>query len=172
MRNISSIISSHNKRVLNPPVTNYGCNCRYKINCPLQNECLTPQIVYKAIVSNDQNNEVKQYIGLTSNTFKERYNGHNTSFRSEKYRKETELSKYVWELKDQGINNYTINWSIVKQIKGKLNSKNCQLCLSEKYYIIDSLDDEKTLNKRDEFIKKCRHQNKTLLRSVKTSGVG
>ena len=88
MRNISSIISSHNKRVLNPPVTNYGCNCRYKINCPLQNECLTPQIVYKAIVSNDQNNEVRQYIGLTSNTFKERYNGHNTSFRLEKYRKE------------------------------------------------------------------------------------
>ena len=45
MRNINSIISAHNRSVLNPPKTNYGCNCRDNTNCPLQNQCLTPNIV-------------------------------------------------------------------------------------------------------------------------------
>ena len=40
-RNISSKISSNN----------YGCNCRNKSDFPLGNKCLTPSIVYKAIVS-------------------------------------------------------------------------------------------------------------------------
>ena len=44
--NISSIISSHNKNILNPVSnTKYGCNCRSKESCPLQNKCLIPKIM-------------------------------------------------------------------------------------------------------------------------------
>ena len=47
--NISSIISSHNLNVINPYTTQtYGCNCRTKGSCPLQNQCLTPKIIYQA----------------------------------------------------------------------------------------------------------------------------
>ena len=67
---------------------------------------------------------------------------------------------------------YRINWNILKRINGKLNSRNCQLCLFEKYFIINSLDDKNLLNKRNEFITKYRHQNKYLLSSVKSVGVG
>ena len=51
MGNISSIISSHNKDILNPfSNTVSGCNCISKESCPLQNKCLTPKIVYRADV--------------------------------------------------------------------------------------------------------------------------
>ena len=33
-------------------------------------------------------------------------------------KKDTELSKYVWNLKDKNITNYSIKWSIVKQTSG------------------------------------------------------
>ena len=33
-RNISSKISSNNRRIINPPPTNYGCNCRNRSNFP------------------------------------------------------------------------------------------------------------------------------------------
>ena len=44
---------------------------------------------------------------------------------------------------------------------------NCNLCLSEKAFIIRNLDDVNMLNKRSEFISKCRHINKRLLNRVK-----
>ena len=50
MNNISSIISGHNKNLLNPNVTQYGCNCRIRGDCPLQNQCLTPNIMYRVDV--------------------------------------------------------------------------------------------------------------------------
>ena len=40
MSNISSILSTHNKNILNPKQTSFGCNCRNKDNCPLDCECL------------------------------------------------------------------------------------------------------------------------------------
>ena len=36
----------------------------------------------------------------------------------------------------------------------------CKLCLLEKLYIIDFIDDNRLLNKRNEFISGCKHQNK------------
>ena len=44
---------------------------------------------------------------------------------------------------------------------------NCNLCLSEKVFIIRNLDDVNMLNNRSEFISKCRHINKKLLNRVK-----
>ena len=57
MNNISSILSTHNKNILNPKQTSFGCNCRNKDNCPLDDECLTPNIIYRANIATD--NEYK-----------------------------------------------------------------------------------------------------------------
>ena len=38
----------------------------------------------------------KYYIGMTSNTFKERFRNNTKSFTHKKYSNETELSKYVF----------------------------------------------------------------------------
>ena len=56
MSNMSSIISLHNKRLLQPRINEYGCNCRTRENCPLQNQCLTPNLIYRADVENIANN--------------------------------------------------------------------------------------------------------------------
>ena len=39
-------------------------------------------------------------------------------------------------------------------------------CLTEKYFILNNLGDNNLLNKKSEFINKCRHQRKLLLSSV------
>ena len=83
------------------------------------------------------------------------------SFNSQQY-----LAKYCWELKDKGAVP-TVKFSIAKCVKGKSLINNCSLCLSEKLFIIRSLDDVNMLNKKSEFISKCRHINKRLLIKVK-----
>ena len=50
MRNISLIIASNNKSILRPEATEYGCNCRKKESCPLQNQSLTPKVIYETTV--------------------------------------------------------------------------------------------------------------------------
>ena len=142
------------------------CNCRNKAQCPLENKCLTEKLIYQAEIVNDTDNEKKRYIGLAETTFKQRYSNHLKSFKHKKYSKETELSKYVWELKDNN-RNPTVNWTILKSFKSRLNSNRCILCLSEKMFIIKNLDDVDLLNKRSEFISKCRHINKYMLKNVK-----
>ena len=42
-----------------------------------------------------------------------------------------------------------------------------KLCLLEKLYIIDFIDSNRLVNKRNEFISGCKHQNKLLLKNVK-----
>ena len=51
MGSVSSIIASHNHKVLRPQNSEqYGCNCRSQPNCPLQSKCLTPKVIYQASV--------------------------------------------------------------------------------------------------------------------------
>ena len=69
-----------------------------KNDCPLQHKCITPEIGYQVTVTN--NKDVKKiHYGLCKTAFKERYRNHNSSFRHEKNRNETELSNYIWALK-------------------------------------------------------------------------
>ena len=94
-----SVISSHDKNILNPITTSFGCNCRKKESCPLNGECLTSQLVYRATVTNAVNEDMKKYIGRADTTFKERHSNHKRDFKHLKYGNCTELAKYVWELK-------------------------------------------------------------------------
>ena len=57
LRNIPSIIASHNKSILRPKAKEHGCNCRNKESYPLQNQCLTPNVIYEATVVNNSGNE-------------------------------------------------------------------------------------------------------------------
>ena len=79
-RNMKSIISSHNKQILTPKNKQVGCNCRIKNSCPLDNKCLTSQLIYQADVTNNLDDEYKYYLGLVETTFKERYSNHKSLF--------------------------------------------------------------------------------------------
>ena len=109
-RNVESIISCHNKQILHPKLQPYGCGD--KNNCPLDNKCLTSQIVYQADVTNDTEDTYKYYLGFVETTFKDRYRNHISSFNNEQNRNNTELSKYLWSLKNDIT--LIINWKIMK----------------------------------------------------------
>ncbi len=118
MDNLATIINAHNERILKPdntPAATRECNCpkKSKDNCPLNGKCLIKNIIYKAIIT-PVNSQPKQYIGLTSTTFKERLGNHNHSFKSRSKSNATELSKFVWKLKDQNTD-FSIKWSILQK---------------------------------------------------------
>ena len=68
MKNIGSIISAHNRNILNPIVKSYGCNCTVKSSYPRNGECLTPKIIYRTDVSNDKNSEKKVLLRFNRHT--------------------------------------------------------------------------------------------------------
>ena len=141
--------------------TNKMCNCRDSAKCPIGGECLKTAVVYEATLQTE--NSQFQYIGLTEHTFKRRYNAHTSSFRHESQRLSTELSKKVWELKEQNIP-FNLKWTILKHgqpYRGGMRT--CDLCLTEKLCILDS-QHKNLLNKRREILNKCRHMNKFSLR--------
>ena len=128
----------------------------------LDNKCLTPNIIYEAQISSNTNDEHK----AVETSFKERYSNWTRDFKHKKYVKCNELSKYIWNLKNQGIPPI-IKWRIVKKVNSKVSPNYCKLCLTEKFFIFKSLHDCNLLNKRSELVSKCRHQNKLLLCNVK-----
>ena len=85
---------------------------------------------------------------------------------NKKYKKCTELSKYTWSLKSHGITP-TVKWSIVKRVNSKKIANYWKLCLTENFYIIQSLNDKNLLNRKSELVNKCRHQSKLLSSNVK-----
>ena len=84
LRNISSIISSHNRNNLSPKQQSLGWKCRLKNECPLNGEFQTRSVIYRAEVVNDSNDKEKLYFGLADTTFKERYRNHIRDFKHEK----------------------------------------------------------------------------------------
>ena len=72
------------------------------------------------------------------------------------YSKSTSLSKYIWDLKETGICPI-VKLTIVEKIYSNTKINYCKLCLSEKLYIIDFIDDHRLSNKRNEFISGCKH---------------
>ena len=118
------------------------------------------------MMSYDTNSEIKFYFGLTGTPFKDRFGNHTRDFKHKNYSKSTELSKYIWDSKDRRINS-KVKWSIVEKIYSNTKINYCKLCLLEKLYIIDFIDDNRLLNERNEFISGCKHQHKLLLKNLK-----
>ena len=114
--NFKSIISAHNKRILETPPADdqQTCSCprSAKATCPLDGNCLTRNIVYKATVT-AESAPTMNYIGLASTTFKERLGCHTLTFNHERYEHGSELSKHIWKLKRRDIS-YSIKWAILQ----------------------------------------------------------
>ena len=128
MANISPVISSLNHKILRSPTNEqFGCNCRSKPDCPLQNKCLTPKVIYQTNVTNNVNNEERFYRGLAETPFKERFRNHAKEFKYDKYRNNTELSKYIWQLDDDDIS-ANISWEIISQVNSNTRINFCVLC--------------------------------------------
>ena len=85
----------------------------------------------------------------TLDTFKDRNRNH--------VKNETQLSKYIWELKYKNTD-YTLTWDVERKSNlGPRKSGLCNLCLEEKYKIIRN---KEALNIRLELISKCRHRTR------------
>ena len=65
-----------------------------------------------------KNKNGDKYFGICEKEFKTRLDNHKISFKNRQKEKDTELSKYIWNLKDKNITNFSIKWSIVKQTSG------------------------------------------------------
>ena len=88
------------------------------------------------------------YYGSCETEFKIRYNN---KFENKKHA--TELSKAVWNAKDEG-EPPLIEWFIVKRVPlYQCGSKICQLCLAEKMSILQA-DKKNLLNKRSQLVSK------------------
>ena len=154
MPNIGNTIRSHNKKV----PENYDnetnkkdikrCSCKSISTCPLNGNCQQTSIVYLPTFSTDQN--TYKYIGLTENSFKQRFTTHNQSFHHEKYSNATELSKLIWTLTKSNTN-YKVTWQVLQSaIPYKIGGTRCDLCLSEKLHIINAKD--RIINKKTESV--------------------
>ena len=173
MPNIKQTIDGHNKSTLSTISSTNSldmCSCpkNNKVLCPLSNKCITESVIYLATVTikdKTTNRPPQTYVGLTENSFKTRLANHKASFNSFDKRNATELSKYVWELKNRNID-YTIKWKLLKRAKPyNCASNRCNLCLWEKYFIICK-PKMATLNKRNELVSACRHNKKFLLSNI------
>ena len=51
-------------------------------------------------------------------------------------------------------------------VHGTTKGAVCKLCLTEKFWLLKHFNDMYLLNKKSEFIRKCRHKNELLVKSV------
>ena len=132
---MGAIISQHNKKILRGEPTPLRCRCLDKPNCPMPGKCATDKVVYRATVTTAEKTE---------------------------RRINTELSSYIWDLKDQNTP-YEIRWDLVRRANPfSPVTRKCDLCIAEKLEIIYN-PGLATLNKRNELYNHCRHRDKVLL---------
>ena len=161
---MASIVAKNNSKVLNSssgqaPLVE-TCNCRNKNECPLPGKCQSSSVIYQATVETNSGKET--YVGLTANTFKTRFSSHKSSFLKEKRKKETTLSKHIWDLKEKNTT-YTLSWKILSKAKPFSPVTGiCQLCTREKFFIAYK-PELGTLNSRNELLSSCRHKRTILL---------
>ena len=168
--NIGQVIKGHNKTVLTQeekksPETYKRCNCRKKLECPLNKKHFTSCIVYRASIQSE--GQEHTYIGLKGGTFKKRHANHKSSFNHENQILSSELSKKIWTLKDEN-KTFIISWDIVRKAQPrKPGQKTCGLWNSEKLAIIQELRNGNNylLNRRSEIASKCQHTNQFQLKA-------
>ena len=154
----------------NQPNHNYSLRRRENVGTAIENEDHPPPITNRDTPNTERStpNTTMTYIGAAEN-FKMRYRNHIKSFRNSRYKKETELSKYIHMLNENNTN-FLITWKILRKTTGYNQvTKMCNLCTSEKVEIIKFKNKKHLLNKRTELISKCRHENKYLLANLVTS---
>ena len=108
-------------------------------------------------------------LTLPNNWFKSFYH-HQISFKNKGHSTDTTLSKYIWEVMRKLKIMPSLKWYIIKFVPAYSNISNkCQLCLQEKFEILNYPNPNELFNKRSELISKCRHVNKILLSNYKSN---
>ena len=136
------------------------CNCSKKEKCPVDGKCQKSEIIYRATIT-QENGETNTYTGLSGNTFKKRYDGHNFTFNHPEA-KQTTLSTKYHELTNENVK-FNLKWDIIEQAR-TFNPVTgiCALCTREKF-LIAFAPEGATLNKRSELYASCRHKEGKLL---------
>ena len=112
------------------------------------------------------------YIGLTSGQIKDRITSHRQTFREKEKQNSTTLSKFIWSnnLNRDDTGNLTepsIKWSILQQSDTyKPGQKHCNLCLSEKLFIISNINKPNNINKCTDVATICIHKQKHYLNAI------
>ena len=129
MKNIFQIIINHNKEIIkefhdqtnnnnnnnNNTSKQNECNCKTRMNCPMNGLCNLDDVVYQGIIYPKENvQDRKTYIGISSTKWKSRYANHKFSFSHEHLKNQTALSKHFWSLKNKGLTP-EMQWSILKK---------------------------------------------------------
>jgi hypothetical protein len=100
MANVKNVISRHNNHILSKSTTTSSTNIRLlqpynnPSECPIKKNCKSKNIIYKAQVTWRRCHK-RVYIGMTATTLKERYGNHKKSFKLQRYKNDTERSKYI-----------------------------------------------------------------------------
>ena len=165
-KNISSIISGHNRKILREPKPiERECNCRNPDACPLDKKCLTANIVYEGVITSHPDEIERDYRGLCSTSFKDRNSVHKQHINHRQHASKCALAKYAWKLKDQN-KTFDIKWKILSIVRGKKVGGVCKLCTTEKLAIIEHPTKLRLLNENN--IQKCRHFAKDCLAKMKS----
>ena len=124
----------------------------------MDGKCLEKDILYIARITSDlPNYNAKEYKGICSTTWKERYGNHRKAFKNDYYEKDSELSEEVWNIKRKD-GQYTIQWQKHQNFPSYTpETMKCSLCMNEKLEIALHKGDD-LLNKRSEIISQCRHR--------------
>ena len=112
-KNIFQIINNHNKEIIkefhdrtnnNNNSKQNECNCKTRMNCPMNGLCNLDNVVYQGIIYPKENvKDRKTHIGISSTKWKSWYYNHIFSFFHEHLKNQTALSKQFWSLKIKGL---------------------------------------------------------------------
>ena len=101
MPNMRNIISTHNKKIISPSIDNIArtYNSIRKHQCLLNKKCLNNNVLYKAgITQNEENSKTKIYYAVSETASKLIYANHKKTFNNIKYQTDTELSNEYWDI--------------------------------------------------------------------------
>ena len=103
------------------------------------------------------------YIGLTENSFNDRWTKHKSSFRTRNPKNASGLSRYIWKLEDENID-FELEWKIISRAKPYDPAFGvCRLCVRETYFIIFK-PNMATINCRKQIAGPCLHRASRLLK--------
>ena len=129
---MSQIIKGHNKKIFQKETQGtLECNCKVKIDCPINGDCRNESVIYKNVQQQPDSKKVQ--FGLTEEEFKkQRYYDHEKSFRNDFQANGTTLSSYVLEIKDRKNVTPALTQEALRTAKAYFSiTKRCSLCLHE-----------------------------------------
>ena len=105
----------------------------------------------------------KVYLGSTQGSSKQRYYNHKSSFTHEIYRHKTNLSNYVWDVKNKFGIDSLLKCEIVERCSeykrgGVEVDRYCKLWMEEKWNITTNNRPKELVNQRFEVFNICRHK--------------